>query len=203
MKHIIRITILLFSLSLFSQKHIKIETVIKKNATLFYVVNNSNVKQKIHLKITSNYFNKGYKVIVKKVKPNSRKKFYKLKSREDITYSVAITSKSSKKKKLRKASKSNIKKFDFKKDDINKGIVIFTKKTCSRCKIAENYLLKHNIPFKIISTTETTTGRTLMWEKIAEKSTQITNVTMPVIIIDGDLSYSHANLNMFLNALKK
>lgn len=86
-------------------------------------------------------------------------------------------------------------------DDLSKGIVIFTKEGCPRCEKTINYLLEKDYNFKYYNTSASTEINQLMWKKIEEKKAS-DKITMPVILVNGKLSHSHADLTAFLKTLK-
>jgi len=185
---------------LFSQKRIKLETFEAKKGTVFFIENKTNFTQKVTLIITSNFFKNGYKTIVKKIKPRQKKKFYRLKHKEKVVFTTNVeTKKKATKKQLKlEAKKIAERHFDLATDNVDKGIVIFSKKSCSRCRLAERILDENNIKFKRIAIDESPEGKKLMWQKIRGDSNEYKRIKTPVIIIDGKVSYSHKNLVQFV-----
>ena len=199
------ILFLLSSSVIFAQKKIKLETFNAKKGTTFFIENKTNFTQKVTLVITSVFFNDGYKTIIKKIKPKKKKKFYKIKHKKPIKFTTRIDFKKAATKKQLKLEAKKIaeRKFDLNKDDPKKGIVIFSKKTCSRCRLAENYLDENKIKFKKIAIDESPEGKKLMWELIRGTSTKKMRIKTPVIVIDGEVSYSHKNLMEFLKDIEQ
>jgi glutaredoxin len=199
--------LILFLLSIqliFAQKKINLETFEAKKGTTFFIENKTNFTQKVTLIITSKYFNDGYKTIIKKIKPKKKKKIYTLKHKEKIKFTTKVENKKTATKKQLKIAAKKIaeQKFDLNNDNPNSGIVIFSKKTCSRCRFAENYLDENNIKFKKIAIDESAEGKKLMWKLIRGSSTKKMRIKTPVIVIDGKVSYSHENLVEFLKNIK-
>jgi len=204
MKFFYLFILILVSQFVYSQKIVKLETLKAKKGTIFFIKNKSNFTQKITLTVTSDHFKNGFKTFEKKIKPHKKKKFYKLKN-SDVKFTTKVEHQKKATKKENKLEKIKIaeRKFDLQKDDINKGIVIFSKKTCSRCRLAESYLDEHNIKFKKIAIDESSEGKKLMWQKIRGSSTKKMRIKTPVIVVNGEVSYSHKNLVQFLKDIEQ
>lgn len=86
-------------------------------------------------------------------------------------------------------------------DDLSKGVVIFTKDGCPRCERTLNHLLKKDSNFKFYNTSESPEMNQLMWKTIKEKKAS-EKITMPVVLVNGKLSHSHADLEAFLNSIR-
>ena len=88
--------------------------------------------------------------------------------------------------------------------DISKGIVVFSKDGCTRCHFTTSYLLDNNVDFKLLNTTENKEYNKLMWALLKRKLPESTlkSVVMPVILIDGELSYNMKDIKTFVTNLK-
>jgi len=84
---------------------------------------------------------------------------------------------------------------------INEGIVIFDDIECTRCSYATSFMMEHNIDFKIVNISDDKENLNLMWNTIRAKGKSM-NVKTPVIMVDGELSHSHEDLQQFLKGLK-
>lgn len=94
---------------------------------------------------------------------------------------------------------------NFKIDDeskLNSGIVVFTKDGCPRCNYTTSYLLDKKIPFKMINISQKEENNILMWSLIKSRGTKL-DVNTPVIVVNGEVSYSHENLTKFVKQLEK
>lgn len=85
--------------------------------------------------------------------------------------------------------------------DFSKGVFVFTSLGCGRCERTLNYLLDNNLNFQNFDTTENPEFLNLMWKKLKEKRSP-DKIKMPVIIVDGRLTYSHKDLDIFLKKIK-
>ena len=97
----------------------------------------------------------------------------------------------------------NTNKDDFYLKDIsriNEGIVVFDDEGCGRCRLVTNYLIGNKIDFKIINLANNQENNKFMWKIIKEKGASL-KVKAPVIIVNGELSHSHSDLNAFLKTL--
>ena len=165
--------------------------------------NNSDATQEVVLSVLDIKGLKGYKDPIKKqVSPKSSLKFI------DLTYEYVYSYKLSySKKKIvtaeEKEAKIAEKQSHYLKDlsKINQGIIIFDDAECTRCSYATSYLIDHNIDFKIVDISNSKKNLDLMWDTI-RASGQSMNVKTPVIMVDGEVSHSHADLRQFLEGLK-
>ena len=54
----------------------------------------------------------------------------------------------------------------------------------------------------MINITQNEDGNRKMWEMIKAENPNAGRLTMPVILVDGEISYSHKNLMEFVEGLK-
>jgi len=220
--NLLKITLLFIFLGVqfvLAQQDVNVTTKETKRGTIFRVENNTDSDKTIKLIIKSPFFKRGNAIVEKKVKANRTKKFYKLKHKESINFETEIVIKGEENNTIKNTKEPVIVEeevveepiiieevdtatFDFTTDNVKKGIVIFTKNTCARCRFAEKYFEDNEIVYKNISTTDTSNGKSVMWELLSEESEEIQHVTMPVILIDGKITYSHSNLAQFLKEIK-
>ena len=85
-------------------------------------------------------------------------------------------------------------------DDHNKGIVLFDKTGCGRCTMAGNYLFDHGVKFTVLNISKDE-NNALMWEKLREQGFRGKRFQTPAIMVDGEISHSHKNLEKFLRKL--
>ena len=85
--------------------------------------------------------------------------------------------------------------------DINKGIVVFSKDGCPRCHFTTSYLLDNNIDFKFINTSDSQDQNRLMWDLLRKDNPQLSSITMPVILVDGKISYNIQDLKETVSKL--
>jgi len=204
MRTFISALIFFVSITTFSQqKDIEFKVEDKDNALSVICFNNSDVTQEVVLSIKEIKGLKGYSKPIKKVlPPNSKLLFIDLTYEYVYSYKLAYSKKqvvSQEEKALILAKKESFQLEDVSK--INEGIVIFDDIECSRCSYATNYMLEHNITFKIVDISKSKENLNLMWKTIKEKG-QSLKVKTPVIMVDGELSHSHVDLQQFLEGLK-
>ena len=194
----------LFSFVGFAQQK-DIEFKVQDNEKTLSVIcyNNSDATQEVTLTIKDIKGLKGYSKPIKKiVSPNSNVLFIDLTYEYVYSYKLAY----SKKKIVTEEEKANLKEqkeSHYLKDvsKINEGIVIFDDIECARCSYATNYMMEHNIDFKIVNISNNKQNLDLMWNTIREKGKSM-NVKTPVIMVNGELSHSHDDLQQFLQGLK-
>lgn len=87
------------------------------------------------------------------------------------------------------------------KIDFSKGIIVFAQDGCPRCNRTTSYLIDNNIDFKYINVTTDAEMNTLMFDKLKENGVLLQTVRMPVMFVNGKISYSHKDLEGFLEAL--
>ncbi|MBT8266565.1 MAG: hypothetical protein KJO41_06305 [Bacteroidia bacterium] len=204
-KYIIRIALIFFvSISAFSQQK-DIEFKIEDNDKTLSVIcfNNSEVTQEVVLTLKEVKGLKGYsKPITKTLAPKSKINFI------DLTYDYVYSYKLAYSKKPVITSEEKTKKLKEKNahlledyTKINEGIVIFDDTECTRCSFATNFMMENNIDFKIVDISKNEENLKLMWKTIREKGLSL-KVKTPVIMVNGEVSHSHNDLQQFLEGLK-
>ncbi len=80
-------------------------------------------------------------------------------------------------------------------------VSVFTQKGCSRCEYTIKYLKDHKIEY-IEYSTEIESNNAKMWSVIEESGNpEVERLTMPVIVVNGEVSFSIENLEEFLNKI--
>jgi glutaredoxin len=169
-------------------------------------VNNSKVQQEVTLTVAAKNL-KGYKAPITKLVP--------AKTTVEMVTLLFVKNKQASfqcsytfKPKLSDAEKKlQAKRLEEKvtKDigNINEGIVVFSKDGCSRCHLTTSFMLDNNIDFKMINTSAGDENDRFMWDMIKKDNPLIKRLTMPVILIDGKISYNINDLKGFVAKLKK
>lgn len=196
---------LCISTSVFSQsKPITINASKENNTLVFICSNSSNTSYDVTLTLTKKKGLRGYtRPITKKVAPKTNLIFASLPIQGPYSYSYSTSYKKSKKTKKELQDIAQQKKEAILKDlsKINTGIVVFDKSDCPRCQRATAYLLDNNIKFKLLDVSSNNENNRLMWSLLrAEGVTK--EILTPVFLVDGKLSYSHEDLNGFLESLQ-
>ena len=204
----ILITFLLATLLVYSQKHpVEVITDKNKNNYVFKIINHSNVQQEVTLTLTVTNL-KGYKAPITKLIPaKSTKKivtltFIKGKPHRYASQCSYIAKPTQKEISLQK--KKEEEKIAKETGNISKGIVVFSKDGCSRCHYTTSYLLNNNIDFKLFNISKNQDSRKLMWSLLKKKlpKAALKSITMPVILINGEISYNMKDIKAFVSQLK-
>ena len=199
---------LLFTCTLTAQtKTVECESVKEGNKLSFFFFFNSNVNQDVTFFLSKLKGIKGYtKPIKKRIAPNSKKLFLTVTLNGEYSYSSSYTFNPFYTKSDIAAKNEKLKQHQLDKGvDINKGIVVFSKDDCSRCHRTSSYLLDNNIDFSFINISDKNQpeNKKLMWSLLKKNGyTKNSGVTMPVVLVDGKISYSHDDLLQFLKTLK-
>lgn len=89
-----------------------------------------------------------------------------------------------------------------KSEELNKGIIFFSKVGCSRCEQTKVYFSKNKVIYKEINISTVKNGNRLMWQYISKKDSNLQNVKLPVLLINGKINYNIKNLPVFFKKLK-
>ena len=121
-------------------------------------------------------------------------------SKKGISYKAAISCKAIKSIKEEQVLVKNENQNN--SNDLNElnGIIVFSKKGCSRSKKTIDYLNDKKIKHTELDITSNKENYELMWEKLNLKTP--TNITFPVIIVNNKPSHSHKDLDLFLKKYK-
>ena len=206
MKNLIVFFLFFVSISLSGQKkQVEFQIEKGKNRIVFKGINKSDFDQEVVL-----YFNSikglfGYSKPITKVIPAKKKvEFVELRFNGKYSYNYSYRTKSKPTKEQRSAWNAKVASHDFKEgSELNKGILIFSKDGCSRCKMSIDYLIKNKIDFQIMNISKHEKYNSLMWKTIRSHGENIQRVSTPVILVDGKLHHNFKDLKGFLKKLKK
>lgn len=84
--------------------------------------------------------------------------------------------------------------------NLKKGIVVFNSDSCPRCHYTLNYLLEHQINFRMLNLKKPE-NKQLMWKMLRDSGYSQNGVDTPVILVDGKISYNHKHLKEFVKDL--
>jgi len=198
MKKLVALTIVLFSITAFSQSQdIEIIADRSTDGVTLFCKNNTNTTQQITLTLKQLEGLKGYTEPIKKdVSAGAKVTFVELKAEtEHYMYATSYTYEPAHLANERALIIKRLKK----ENNIREGIVIFNKTGCSRCSRTTSYLTDNNIDFRVLSTKEYE-NKLLMTQLLLENGI-ITSVKMPVMLIDGKLANNQGDLGEFLATL--
>ena len=208
MKRFLPLASLFVSSLLLAQAH-PVEILSEKSNSGYVLKAKNTAKTQHEIVLTLNVENmKGYKKPIKKLVPaNSTVEVVKLSfikgkvSRYSANFSYVSKPTAKEiayKKKLLKAKESE------EISDLSKGIVVFSKDGCTRCHYVTSYLLDNEIDFIFLNTSENRRYNALMWDLVRQKKPGFTanSVTMPVVLIDGEMSYNMTDLKAFVKSLE-
>lgn len=204
-----KIALLLFifaSLQVTAQKK-SVEFQVKKgkNTITFKGINRSDIDQEVTLYFKSLKGLIGYSEPVKKVIPAGRRiKFLELRFNGKYSYNYSYRTKSKPTEQQKLDWEAKVASHAFKEgSELNKGIVVFSKDGCSRCKLSIDYFIKNEVDFKVINISESRENDQLMWKTIRGNGENLTRVSTPVILVEGKVFHRFKNLKDFLKTLKK
>jgi glutaredoxin len=80
-----------------------------------------------------------------------------------------------------------------------RGVVLYTKPGCGRCKQARNYLADEGIPYKEVDLSRRTDDTDAMWSALRAQGFAGESVKTPVIQVNGRLYYEMQNVSDFLD----
>lgn len=205
MKLLIFITLFLPSVLMAQNKVIEVKEEAKGNKLFLFCENNASSTQEVTLTLSKLKGIKGYsKPIKKTVAANTKELFAKLTIKGEYSYAYSTRNKSVMTKADIAKKEEKLKNYQYKKGtNINEGIVVFSRNGCVRCNKTTSYLLDNNIDFKYINISDKKNSKKkqIMLSKLMESGFLGGNLIFPVVMIDGVISYSHANLKEFLSGL--
>lgn len=206
MKRIILFFFLLSSLLLTAQKK-QVEFQVKKgnDTMLFQGINKSDFDQEVTLYFKSIQGLYGYSKPVTKVIPAKDKiEFLTLRFTGKYSYKYTFTSRSKPTEQQKKDWETQITSYNFKEgSQLDKGIVVFSKNGCSRCKLTIDYFAKNEVPFQVINISTNKENSSLMWKTLRNNGEKINRVSTPVILVEGKPHHKFKDLKKFLKELKK
>lgn len=86
---------------------------------------------------------------------------------------------------------------------LNDGVIIFDKNECSRCEQTILYCVENNIDFKLLNISENEKNEILMWQVLEAVGYKGETVQTPLILVNGEVTYNHEDLDGFLKTLKE
>lgn len=196
-----------FSLILNAQEHaVNLSTVQEENAFVVNATNNSNIRQEVTITLTVKNL-KGYSgpitklVNAKETIEVVRLRFIPNKQAQlasNYTYKPKPTEAEIdlQDKKLKEKTVTGV-------DDMNNGIVLFYKDGCPRCAYVTTYMLDNNIDFKLLDTSSDKESNRLMWKLLKEENSNLKNIKMPVVLVNGKVNYNMKDLKDFAQGLPR
>ena len=147
---------------------------------------------------------KGYsKPVVKAIPANGSVLLLKISTADGFKYRYSTQFKEKRSMSNAKPVSSNTgKTVPYTPEVLKKGIVLFDKTGCGRCTYAGNYMITNNIPFTVLNISEYENNE-LMWQALRDQGFKGKRFQTPAIMVDGEISHSHKNLETFLAKLKR
>jgi glutaredoxin len=206
MKKLIALFIGLHTLLLVGQeKKVKFKTKKGTNTISFLASNKTNFDQEVTL-----YFNRieglyGYSKPITKVIPAENSiEFLTLRFAGKYSYNYTYSTRAKPTKQQQADWDRKVESYNFLEgSNLEKGIVLFSKDGCSRCKMSVDYLIEHQVDFQIINISDNKKNQTLMWQTLRRKGEKMNRVSTPVILVEGKPFHKFDNLKEFLKKLSK
>lgn len=85
--------------------------------------------------------------------------------------------------------------------NLSKGIFVMTKPACPRCAETLLYFKKNKIVYTELLYNNAE-DRAKIWNLIKDDKSLPKNITFPILVINGKISYSHEDLTKFLKTIK-
>lgn len=85
--------------------------------------------------------------------------------------------------------------------DVSKGIIVFSKDGCGRCKSVDKFLKDHNVEFTDLNITKNPNDASLMWQQLAADGYTGKSIQTPVFIVNGTMYYNLPDYNQLLKSL--
>lgn len=197
--------IILFNYGVKGQSEIEFNIIKETNKLIWVCKNNGAFQKEVTFTLKEPKGLKGYsKPVTKMISSGGEMVF--LTVTHNGSYSYKGTSwKSSDKptgEELEEQDRLKAKYYTTDLSNLDKGIYVFDKEGCPRCKRSVSYLIDNNYDFKIINTKKGTFGNYKMGELLKANGFD-KNINMPVFLVDGKLTADHDDLTSFLKALPK
>lgn len=184
-----------------------VEFQVKKgnNRITFKGINNSEFDQEVTLYFKSISGLYGYSKPVTKTIPAKKKiNFMELRFNGKYSYNYYFNTKAKPTQQQKSNWKAKVASHKITKDSkLDKGIVVFSKDGCSRCKLTVDYFIKNNVDFTLVNISESRDHKQLMWKTIRDGGENLKRVSTPVILVEGKVFHQFKNLKGFLKTLKK
>jgi glutaredoxin len=206
MKLILALLLLTTTFTTAQNQPVKIEATEQDQKLVFICTNNSAITQEVTITLTQRKGLRGYtRPITKRVAPSTTTTLasFTIAGAYNYKYSTSwkevpnIKEQQVRKEVIAARTKGKILR-DLSK--INTGIVIFDNTDCPRCQRSTAYLLDNNVPFKLLNITDNKKNHKLMWDLLEAQGVTGT-INTPVILVEGELSWSHEDLPAFLKSL--
>lgn len=184
-------------------KQAKFQVKKSNNRIIFKAHNKSDYDQQVTLYFKSINGLYGYSEPVTKRIPAGKKiDFLELRFNGKYSYNYSYRSKAVPTSEQKVAWKEKIKPYEFEDNqDLNSGIVVFSKERCSACRVTMDYLIKNKIEFDYIDISSSSKNNNLMWKTLRDHGIRLNRVSTPVILVDGNLHHSFKDLRQFLKTL--
>ncbi len=199
------IIILLFTQGVQGQTEVAFELIKEANKLIWVCKNNGAFQKEVTFILKNPKGLKGYRAPITKMISSGGEMVF-LTVSHNGSYSYKGTSWKSKdmptKEELEEQDRLKAKYYTTDLENLNKGIFVFDKEGCPRCKRSVAYLIDNNYDFKIINTKKGTYGNYKMWELLKANGYDA-NINMPVFLVNGKLTADHNDLMGFLKTLPK
>lgn len=199
MKNIILsvLSIFVFSSTCLSQEEtVKITSERIENIVKLFAENTSDEIYNIELTVISTGFKhiKNYPIL-ESIQPGEKKYITQMiaKKNEEASYKISLAYS---KAQVKKVAKERI--GEISSTDISKGVVIFTKDGCGRCKSVERFVKENKIEHTLLNITKNPSTNSLMWRTLADSGYTKQTVQTPVLVINGKIHYNVNNYNSLI-----
>jgi len=198
--------IILFSYAALGQSEVEFEIKKEPNKLIWVCKNNGNFTKEVTFTLKEPKGLRGYsKPVTKIISPNAEMIFLTVSYNGGYSYKGASWISKDKATKEEEEALDELKSKYYTNDfaNLDKGIYVFDKKGCPRCKRSVAYLIDNDYDFKIIKTDKGTPGNHRMWELLRAKGYTKKIFNMPVFLVNGQLTADHDDLMGFLKTLSK
>jgi glutaredoxin len=184
------------SVCLCQDQVVKITSERNDNIVNLFAENTSDEIYNIELTVISTGFKhvNNYPIL-KTVNPQEKKYITQIiaKKNEEASYNISLEY-----SKAQNKPKQNEQISKISTQDISKGIIIFTKDGCGRCKSVERFVKENNIEHTLLNITKNPNDNSLMWRTLADKGYSKKTVQTPVLIINGKIHYNVNDYNSLI-----
>lgn len=201
MKHSF-ILFMLVCVNLFSQnKDVELLKSQNGNEIIYYAKNNLRETVTVEVNVEGNGFSTSIPMPASiELRSYEKKEAVKLTLAADASYSVSY--KYYKGKTAPKTSnKNSSENMSVNPEELNKGIVVFSKDGCGKCNFVKNNLTNKSKTFKDLNISTNSEHEQLMWKKLQDAGFKGGSVQTPVVMIDGKVFYN-MDLSAFLAEIK-
>lgn len=206
MKDLLLLLFLVNSFIISAQKK-AVDFQVKKgsNTLTFKATNKSEFDQEVTFYFKSIQGLYGYSEPITKVVPaNSKLVFIELRYTGKYSYNYTFRTRAKPTDQQKKDWQEKVVSHNFKEGSaLDKGIIVFSKDGCSRCKLTIDYFLKNDVNFQVINISESKENSQLMWKTLRNHGEKMNRVSTPVILVEGKPHHKFKDLQRFLKKLKK